>query len=60
MDNNEQKATNRLLDKIASLSQPQLARATNALIMIWNVTEQEAEEAVTAESDDEELEEPVL
>ena len=36
--NDEGKTTKQLLDKIASLSQPQLARATDALSMIWNGT----------------------
>ena len=38
MGNNDRKTTNQLLDKIASLSQPQLARATDALSMIWSGT----------------------
>ena len=34
----ESKTMKQLLDKIASLSQPQLARAADALSMIWNGT----------------------
>lgn len=36
MSNAESSTMRRLLDKVASLSQPQLVRATDALSMIWS------------------------